>query len=364
MNATPTLRSSSCLASTARASHRFGAPRRDMASSTLRLVTALNLARWTRELVRGMERAHASITSKHMFSPSRSQSSQRMRSEHPRDSRSRCSTTRAPGLASSFVTGAANRARGSTSQLWNRGGKSIVRTWPRTAVTRKSHAAPRKRRVNSCTSGPLPRRVRWVPSERKAAMDAASEGFSATHSTVGGMAGGARGGGDAARRGTSPDRAPRAEDRPRTAPRAMDLRARGCCFREQADGRRRGIVWRALTRGCSAREPRSPSAIPPARLFAALARSRGARSRRTIRTRARRVRSRTDAVSPRAAPSRPSTRSHSPLDRAARGRPIRARSNRTLGRTRPRRSSRGRAPSLSRLRDGARDAREVHQGGV
>ena len=112
------------------------------------------------------------------------------------------------------------------------------------------------------------------------------------------------------------------------------------------------------------RANRDRSAIPPARLFAALARSRGARSRRTIRTRARRVRSRTDAVSPRAAPSRPSTRSHSPLDRAARGRPIRARSNRTLGRTRPRRSSRGRAPSLSRLRDGARDAREVHQGGV
>ena len=285
-----------------------------------------------------------------------------MRSEHPRDSRSRCSTTRAPGLASSFVTGAANRARGSTSQLWNRGGKSIVRTWPRTAVTRKSHAAPRKRRVNSCTSGPLPRRVRWVPSERKAAMDAASEGFSATHSTVGGMAGGARGGGDAARRGTSPDRAPRAEDRPRTAPRAMDLRARGCCFRVES----RQMVGAEASSGAQhTRVFRAPrSAIPPARLFAALARSRGARSRRTIRTRARRVRSRTDAVSPRAAPSRPSTRSHSPLDRAARGRPIRARSNRTLGRTRPRRSSRGRAPSLSRLRDGARDAREVHQGGV
>ena len=57
-------------------------------------------------------------------------------------------------------------------------------TWPMTAVTLKWHRAPLKSRSNSCTSCP-PRRERCLPSERKPAMDAASEGFSATHITTG-----------------------------------------------------------------------------------------------------------------------------------------------------------------------------------
>mmetsp|Transcript_11343 Transcript_11343/g.45782 ORF Transcript_11343/g.45782 Transcript_11343/m.45782 type:complete len:205 (+) Transcript_11343:1829-2443(+) len=119
VNATPTLRSSSCLASTASASSRLGAPSVLMARSMDSFDTALNLALCTNVCPTTFGRitgAHASITSKHMFSPSLSQSSQRMRCDAPFASRSRCSTTRALGVASFFCTGASNKMAGSRSQ--------------------------------------------------------------------------------------------------------------------------------------------------------------------------------------------------------------------------------------------------------
>ena len=164
-----------------------GRPKFRIAASTEGLVTALNLARRTGGLRADWGRitgTHASITSKHMFSPSRSQSSHRMSCAAPRASRSRCSTTLEPRDASFLTTGASNSAAGSTSQLWNRAGKSMERTCPVTAVTLKSHSTPSCRRANSCTSR-LPRLVTCFPSDRKDAMDAASEGFSATHTTRG-----------------------------------------------------------------------------------------------------------------------------------------------------------------------------------
>ena len=81
MNATPIFKSNSCLASTASASFLFGSPSVLMARSMLSRVTALNLARRIRaDGAPGSVApvfnppAHASITSKHIFSPSRSQS--------------------------------------------------------------------------------------------------------------------------------------------------------------------------------------------------------------------------------------------------------------------------------------------------
>ena len=89
-----------------------------------------------------------------------------------------------PLLASFFTTGASNNVPGSRSQLWNRCGKSMVKTWPVTDVTLKSQERPSCLRTNSCTSK-VPLRVTCVPSDMKFAMDTASEGFSATHTTRG-----------------------------------------------------------------------------------------------------------------------------------------------------------------------------------
>ena len=187
MNATPIFRSSSWRASTALAWFTSGSPRFPIAASTAGLVTALNLARRTaglRPFTGRITGTHASITSKHMFSPSRSQSSHKMSRAAPRASRSRCSTTREPRDASVFTTGASKSEAGSTSQLWKRAGKSMDRTCPVTAVTLKSHSTPSCRRANSCTSR-VPRLVTCFPSDRKEAMESASEGFSATHITRG-----------------------------------------------------------------------------------------------------------------------------------------------------------------------------------
>ena len=84
-------------------------------------------ARWMVCLVGGLGRAMtgstSSSTSKHMFSPSRSQSSHRTRSSQPRPSCRKASQMCSLGLASFFSVAARNNSVGRVASLWWRVGR-------------------------------------------------------------------------------------------------------------------------------------------------------------------------------------------------------------------------------------------------
>mmetsp|Transcript_2140 Transcript_2140/g.4463 ORF Transcript_2140/g.4463 Transcript_2140/m.4463 type:complete len:237 (-) Transcript_2140:76-786(-) len=135
VNATPTLRSSSCRASTALAAHASGTPACESAVLSASAPTDENRARNThcsRDL--GRKSATACITSKQMFSPSRSQSSHSTSATHPRASCCRWFTT-AP-LRGCFIVSASKRLSGSPTHDCESVRKSSSYTCPRTAVAR------------------------------------------------------------------------------------------------------------------------------------------------------------------------------------------------------------------------------------
>ena len=122
------------------------------------------------------------ITSKQMFSPSRSQSRKSTSCAQPVASWRMCEMT-AP-LDGILTVPAAKSSLGGRSHDWYCCSKSRLNTCPLTLVTRKRAGAPWKRCWNSCTSVAPPFRVAHWPSERKLAMAAASDGFSATQRMV------------------------------------------------------------------------------------------------------------------------------------------------------------------------------------
>jgi len=124
-----------------------------MARSMSTFAMALNLARNTcwPAVCRILEWQHV-ITSKQMFSPSRSQSSQSTRYSTPTASSCRCLTMWP--FSAFLVTGAEKSEAGSTvSQFWYACGKSMENTCPTTDVTTNVTGLPRKVPSNSCTGG-------------------------------------------------------------------------------------------------------------------------------------------------------------------------------------------------------------------
>jgi len=135
-NATPTLRSSSCLASTASLSSLFGTPSDFMARTISSRFTALNLARYIccpcLCAITGLTQR---MTSKHIFSPSRSQSSHNTSESTPLPSFLRMDTME-PRVGIDWM-GASNKSAGAVdSQSWYSFGKSVENTCPVTEVTR------------------------------------------------------------------------------------------------------------------------------------------------------------------------------------------------------------------------------------
>ena len=177
---------STCRASTAAACSSFGVPSDAIAAPTAASVTALKRARHTLcpRTPRCSTGSTTCITSKQMFSPSRSQSSHSTSSEQPRAARCRCAMT--PAELGTFTVSAPKSDAGFTSHKWYASAKSRLNTCPRTDVTRWMAAAPRHGRWSSCTSmPPAPPLVVTcaLRGESAEAMQHASEGFSATCST-------------------------------------------------------------------------------------------------------------------------------------------------------------------------------------
>ena len=120
VKAQPSLRSNACLASTDNDSFSLGFPKLLNAFLISISVIAENLARKIWSSRRRSVCPTALITSKHMFSPSRSQSSHKTRYAIPRASDWRWSTMWSLGLASFWMVSAVNNSSGSTaSQLLN-----------------------------------------------------------------------------------------------------------------------------------------------------------------------------------------------------------------------------------------------------
>mmetsp|Transcript_35761 Transcript_35761/g.107579 ORF Transcript_35761/g.107579 Transcript_35761/m.107579 type:complete len:229 (+) Transcript_35761:442-1128(+) len=178
VNATPTRKSSSCLASTASANRSSGSPSVRIALSMSSGVTAENLARLTIAPGRSAGR-HTSNTWNAMASPSRSQSKKSTSASQPAAVSLRFLST-APFVGTE-TTGASHNSAGSQpSQSRYAGAKSNAKQWPSTDVTRNSTALPPKRPRNSCVRG-VPRRVLTSDLANALAMASAIDGFSATH---------------------------------------------------------------------------------------------------------------------------------------------------------------------------------------
>ena len=142
VNADPNRRSSSCLMSTAMLSCGFGSRRLASARVTSLCDRALNRAR--RHLMPGLDCLHMSITSNAMFSPSLSQSSQRMSQAHRLASLRRFSATFSLPLSTCLTTRAPSMSSRGLHVFHPRcdGGKSRPMTCPVTDVNTMSHLCP------------------------------------------------------------------------------------------------------------------------------------------------------------------------------------------------------------------------------